>query len=533
MLQIKASTISYSETNAFTNVVTDYLAQVPTLESFYNVYPTVENIKNFIGEKKTQVIDRVTLVQELHKQYVGVENTEAVLKNIQLLADTNTYTVCTAHQPIIFGGPLYFIYKIAQTIKLCTVLKESIPENNFVPIYYMGSEDADMDEIGTCNIDGRPYAWKPLQAGACGRISTDTLHDMVNDIIAHLNLQQADGLVLQELLQNCYCTGKSLDYATLQLVHFLFGAHGLVTLIPDNAYFKKAFIEKMRDEILHQSAMPLVEKTSDRLAVNYKSQAFARPINLFYLGDGFRERIELEDNMYKVLNTPLQFTEAEILIELEKFSERFSPNVILRGVYQETILPNVAFIGGGGELAYWLQLKEVFAHHQTPYPPLVLRQSFLIMHKAEALLLKNLYISEVQIFNKETELHKAFVMQSADWQDLQTEHQLQAQLLESYKNKAERIMPQLLQSMKAYEARYNKMQLAIEKKFIAHSKRKQSDKIAAISKVKNILFPKGSLQERHSNFLPFYNTYSQEFIESVIANCKPFGNEFIVLQLDN
>ena len=93
-----------------------------------------------------------------------------------------------------------------------------------------------------------------------------------------------------------------------------------------------------------------------------------REINLFYLKDNQRERIVFEDNLYKVLNTEINWTKEDILNEVEKHPERFSPNVIMRPLYQEVILPNLCYIGGGGELAYWFQLKEFFRESRIPFP---------------------------------------------------------------------------------------------------------------------------------------------------------------------
>ncbi len=531
MLHTETHYISHQATQAFGKIITDYLSQSEELEPYYNLFPTIANIEKFISTKQAQPIDRNVLVQTLTEQYKNIDNKEASLTNIKLLQDANTFTICTAHQPIIFGGPLYFIYKIAHAIHLASSLQAQIPQYKFVPIFYMGSEDADMDEIGTCTIEGRPYHWEVTQGGASGRMPTASMHNILQDVLAHINANTANGETLTHILSMAYKNNATLDKATLQLVHSLFGKYGLVVLIPDNASLKKQFAAVMQQELIQRASEALVVKTSQSLAAHYKVQAHARPINLFYLVDGLRERIELVNNIYKVVNSNLQFTEPEILKELEMHPERFSPNVILRGVFQESILPNIAFIGGGGELAYWLQLKEVFEFNKVPMPPLLLRQSFLLQSQDHIAAMQQLQLNHEQLFNEINVLHKNFITSHAQWQDLQQEVALQQQLIENYKEKASNILPQLEKSMQAYEARYNKLQLAIEKKFIAHSKRKQADSIAQINKLKNALFPSGNLQERVDNFIPYYDMYGAEFIDSIIANCKPMGNEFGIMQL--
>jgi bacillithiol synthase len=531
MLETSSQFVAHSETNAFNNIVLDYVNQNNKLSDFYNLYPSIENIQKFINAKQLQNVDRITLVQVLQNQYQQIENKTKTTANIELLLQENTFTICTAHQPIIFGGPLYFIYKIAHAIHLANTLQKKLPTYNFVPVFYMGSEDADIEEIGTCNIEGKQYSWEPNQGGASGRISTDSLQKIVADVLAIINTQNVNGIALQTILENAYNKNLSLNKATLQLIHSLFGDYGLVILIPDNSKLKKLFVPIMQKEITERKSENIVQQTSKTLEANYKTQAHARQINLFYLGDGFRERIEYNNNLYRIANKDIQFTEEEIIIELKKYPEKFSPNVILRGVFQECILPNVAFIGGGGELAYWLQIKEVFAHYNIPFPPIVLRQSFLLKDAKDVKSMQYLNITDADIFKNIDAIHKKFILQSHDWQDLQAEKDLQIQLIDNYKIKAKLIMPQLSKSILAYEAKYKKLQEAIEKKFVAHSKRKQADSINAITKLKQKLSPNGNLQERMDNFIPYYNLHGSAFIDDIINNCTLFGEDFKILTL--
>ncbi len=524
--------LQHADTHAFGKIVTDYLANEKPIQAFYNVHPTIENISGYIATKAKQDIDRDALADALKLQYKQVANKELVSQNIEALRSANAYTICTAHQAIIFGGPLYFVYKIAHTIKLAQALQAKNPNHKFVPVFYIGSEDADIDEIGTCTIADKTYTWQPDAKGATGRMSMDSLQTIADDIIAHLDWSNDFGQEIKLFLQATYTQANTLGAATLQLVHWLFGKYGLVVLDPDNRAFKKIFAENIKTELVEQASAALVEATNKKLELHYKSQAFARPINLFYLGNNIRERIVLENDVYVVQNTDIQFSEEAIIKDVDEHPENYSPNVILRGVFQEKILPNVAFIGGGGELAYWLQLKEVFALHNVPMPPIVLRQSFLIASKQHLNKLSDLQLHWQQLFLHKDPLLKYYITNNSAWKSLEAERQLQAQLMKSYKEKANAILPQLVISMQAYEARYNKLQAAVEKKFIAHAKRKDKDNVEAITKVKEQLFPKGNLQERVDNFIPYYNAHGAEFIEAIINNTDDLGSTFNVLVSD-
>jgi uncharacterized protein YllA (UPF0747 family) len=155
----------------------------------------------------------------------------------------------------------------------------------------------------------------------------------------------------------------------------------LIVLIADKAAFKRQMIAVFEDDLFRQEPTRIVGATIERLSARYDIQANPRSINLFYLKDDLRGRIEKTGDVYKIHSSPLVFTEEQLRDELHRHPERFSPNVILRGLFQETILPNLAFIGGGGETAYWLELKDLFDHYKTPFPVLVLRNSFLLVQR--------------------------------------------------------------------------------------------------------------------------------------------------------
>ncbi len=376
-----ANRIPYRQTNYFSRIVLDYLDEPAKLEPFFAQLPTLEGIKKTVKERKNNPVNRKILVDELKKQYSGVGSNEAADAGIEALLSENSFTVTTAHQPNIFTGPLYFLYKILHTIKLAEQLTLSLPGNKFVPVYYMGCEDADLDELGHIYLNGEKLKWQTKQTGAVGRMQVDKELLRLVEIMEGQLLAEPLGKEVIALIKQSYKAGDTIQAATFRIVHALFGRYGLVVLIPDNASLKRQMIDVFKDDLLHQAPSTIVENTSKKLEELYKVQANPREINLFYLKDNIRERIEIRNERYEVLNTDISFSKDELLAELNENPERFSPNVILRGLFQETILPNIVFIGGGGELAYWLQLKELFNHYKVTYPVLLLRNSFLLLKK--------------------------------------------------------------------------------------------------------------------------------------------------------
>ncbi|MBV9962540.1 MAG: bacillithiol biosynthesis BshC, partial [Parafilimonas sp.] len=293
-METHCSHISYQQTGYFTKLVTDYLNNAPQLKQFYNFPPTLQGLQQSIEQRKN-FQHRKVLVETLQKQYEGLIVHEKVSANLLLLSNENTFTVTTAHQPNIFTGPLYVIYKIFHAIKLAEELKQQFPDQNFVPVYFMGSEDADLEELNNITINQRKYVWETKQTGAVGRMKVDkSLLQLINEIAGQISVQPY-GKKLIEIFRDSYKEKDLIQQSTLKLLNSLFGEYGLIVLIPDNVAFKKLFQPVLEKELTKQFSHKAVRETTKRLEKHYKVQASGREINLFYLIDDIRERIEVSD----------------------------------------------------------------------------------------------------------------------------------------------------------------------------------------------------------------------------------------------
>ena len=522
--------LSYSQTNSFSKIVSDYLRTSETIKPFYSWSPTIDGVKEAISGKTQQPVNRALLVEVLKQQYQSVTSTDAVKNNINALAAATTFTVCTAHQPNLFTGPLYFVYKVLHTIRLAAYLKEQLPQYHFVPVYYMGSEDADFAELNHTYVDGKKIEWNKEQKGAVGRMMVDqTLLQLINELEGQLSTEP-NGSEVVDLLRRAYSEGKTIQAATFELVNELYGQWGLVVLIPDNASLKSQMIKVFEDDLFNNTSSEIVERTSEALSQHYPVQANPREINLFYLKDHTRERIVEKDGNFVVLNTDISFTGEEIKKELEQHPERFSPNVILRGLFQETILPNLVFIGGGGEMAYWLQLKELFDHYKVVYPILVLRNSFLLIEDKWNQKIKKLELTIADLFRDENELMRLIVEKnSANDVALNGNFEKAEAFYEQIRLQAEAIDKTLSQYVSSIKTRSLKDLEELEKKMLRAEKRKFEEQQRQIQKIKEVLFPNDGLQERVENFSWFYAKWGRTFIEELLKNSLAFEQEFTVL----
>jgi uncharacterized protein YllA (UPF0747 family) len=218
------------------------------------------------------------------------------------------------------------------------------------------------------------------------------------------------------------------------------------------------------------------------------------------------------------------------LSELSEHPERFSPNVILRGLYQETILPNIAFIGGGGELAYWLELKELFAHYKTPFPVLVLRNSFLVAEKKWQEKISKLGFTVDDFFLPEEELiNRLVARESKNEVRLNGNFTEAEQLYEMLKKQAAAVDTSLVKHVEALKSQSLHRLQELEKKMLRAEKRKFADQHRQIHTIKENLFPANGLQERHENVLHYYAKWGKGFIQKLYEQSLNLEQEFVVL----
>ena len=526
---MQAKYISYQQTHAFSSVVLDYIDGKDNLESFYKYSPTIEGFKKAIEDRKYSG-DRSLLVRSLQKQYLHLQSSALVKENINLLADDRTFTITTGHQLNIFTGPLYFIYKIVTAIKLAADLKKSFPDYNFVPVYWMATEDHDFEEINHVKVEDKLLTWKKNAAGATGRLNTSDITDALAAYKGYLGISE-NGTEFSKAIEKAYTSNKTLADATRELVDTLFGKKGLVCIDADDAALKTPFSDIMYQDITAGNSFTQINASSAALeSKGYKPQVNPREINFFYMDDQLRERIVEEDNLYKVLHTDISFTREALKHEIDTHPERFSPNVVMRPVYQELILPNLAYIGGGAEVTYWLQLKANFDYYKVFYPVLILRNSALVIDDRSARKMQILDISPITLFNSDEQLKNQWIKAHVgDSLCLDDEQRAIRAIFDQIKLNSYKIDKTLSMSAEGAKTKALKLVTNLEKKLLRAEKRKHTTSLQQIDALKNKLFPSGVLQERVLNIAPMYVLYGDDFIESLLSAFKPLDYKFTVL----
>jgi bacillithiol biosynthesis cysteine-adding enzyme BshC len=387
----------------------------------------------------------------------------------------------------------------------------------------MASEDHDYDEIKYFRLQGKKYVWETKQTGAIGRFNPKELDSLLKEIPGDISL-----------FREAYTKHATLSDAVRYYADKLFGAEGLVVVDGDSRALKNLFNEVIKDDLYQHTSKKLVDQTNASLEkVGYKPQVFSRDINLFYLDEGVRGRLEKVKDRFVVVDTDHTITASQIDELIAQEPEKFSPNVVLRPLYQETILPNLAYVGGPAEVVYWLQLKDVFTHFRTPFPILMPRNFSLVMDAPTVRKFEKTGLELVDFFQEKSHLFNYFAAKFSNHKiKLNGEKEGIENYFQTIREQAETLDKTLGPLVGAEKQRAVKSLEKIEQKLLRAEKRFQSDKLKQIEAIKDALFPNGSLQERTDNFLNFY-LQDKQFIRKLIDNFDPFDFKLHVLQYND
>ncbi|MFK7787097.1 MAG: bacillithiol biosynthesis cysteine-adding enzyme BshC [Crocinitomicaceae bacterium] len=466
---------------------------------------------------------RDALVQALENQYKGITENRP---NFERLVAPNAFTVTTGHQLTLLAGPMYFVVKILEVIKLAKELSEKHQDYDVIPVFWMASEDHDFEEIQSANVFNRPMSVDYEERGPVGRFSADKLDEFKTQILEFFGEDKRSEI---EPLIHAY-SGSNLADATRNLVHHLFGKYGLVIIDGDDPNLKAQYTSIISDELKFGKSEEAVLKTNESLTEDgFKIQVHVRPINLFYIEDGFRERIIRTDKGFEAGDK--SWSESELLELVEKDPTHFSPNALLRPVYQEKVLPNLAYVGGAGEISYWLQLKGVFDVYKIVYPIIQVRNSVLWIDKTTIKKMDKINLDWKDVFQDADVLKKEYVkLNSGDDLDFTKLDEMTATLIQEIEDRALSVDPNMKQLAEVEGKRLMKQLEGLKAKLIKTSKGKHDQAMKSIDSIKDRLFPNGGLQERSANFLTFCaDGVIQSRIETLYDALDPFSKNLIVL----
>ncbi|WP_341904976.1 bacillithiol biosynthesis cysteine-adding enzyme BshC [Fluviicola taffensis] len=469
---------------------------------------------------------RQNLVQVWNRQ-IGSYASKSQLENLKSLESENTFTITTGHQLTLFAGPLYLIYKVLHVVRLAEDFNQSQKDFKAVPVFWMASEDHDFDEVKSTHLFNQKLTWESAQTGPVGRFKMDDFQEVLSSFKSFFEGKETE---INELI----AISEKADYASYQqeFISKLFSEFGVLVLQPDNRDLKREFVPVVLREISSDLANHAVQNTNKLIeSAGYKPQAHARDCNLFYLKAGERLRIEPVANGLAVDGQVYSIEELSRLVQEEP--ENFSPNVILRPVYQETILPNLVYVGGGGEMAYWIQLKGVFEVHHTLFPLIQQRVSVQLVDGALKKRMDKLNWSGERYFESKDDLKKLFLKENdGDDLDLSTLYSEFETLRTTMIEKAKSIEATLESFAEAESVRMKKQLESFEQRLVKQLKQRHEQVLQSIDFISERIIPENTLQERHFHWLQFAPSGAyQELLNQIHQEIDPFEAELIVVDL--
>jgi bacillithiol synthase len=526
------ATIAPEQSGAFSSLFLRYIKQDSILKPLFQYEMSNKGILEFAHEQTYAHLDRKALVNELLLQnqktvYFSGEQK----KNIEALVHDNTYTITTGHQLCLFTGPLYFIYKIITVINQAEALNQLQKDKTFVPVYWMATEDHDFDEINHLHIGNQTIRWKRESAGAVGNLDMQGIDLVIAELKKLLGVSSVAKQWIAAI-ESCYLGAPDLATATRQLVNFLFAEYGVIVIDANTVFFKSQFKSVLEQDVFENKTATAYTATQSYFKNNdLEAQVLVRDINCFYLDKNIRARIEKQGDVFKVVDTDLQFTNNEMQTLFQNELHKISPNVILRPLYQQTILPNAAYIGGPSENDYWLQLIAIFKQYKVAFPVLLPRQFALLADEKSLQTLASLNLNIQDILVKDDELPKVYLAKSGKAFSLIQESKA---LMDNYN--------QVVQKMKAVDitldassrAEMKRLENGLEKltkKANRAIKRKEEVVIKRLLKIKNFVMPAGSLQERHDNIMTHDMGEIHEAIRGLKLHLNSLAGEINIIQL--
>jgi bacillithiol biosynthesis cysteine-adding enzyme BshC len=401
-MPFQSTSIPFRQTGKFSALFSDYTENQNRLRSFHSGFPEKEHFLTHIQERmqRFSASSRKLLHGILRRQTQAIPCHEAQETSLQKLASSKGFTVSCGHQLCIGGGPQYLLFKILSTIRLAEELESLFPELRFVPVFWMAGEDHDIEEIQQLQFFGKKYRIEVQGSGPCGRISTTGIAGQLQSIPD-----------FPEPVISAYQTSKNLAEASRKWLNHYFGDKGLLILDADEAELKSSFLPEMLAELESPDLADKIRNQSSRLdALGYGIQLHCRDLNLFYMEDGLRVRLEKNGHSIRSTDGRFEWNLPDALAYFSVHPEKLSPNACLRPLYSQKILPEVAFIGGPAEIAYWLQLKTAFELHGIVFPLLVPRFSALLLPRSRCERLEKLGLRPEELFLDSSQLRKKIAL---------------------------------------------------------------------------------------------------------------------------
>ena len=503
--------VPHTESGVPSKVMKDLIAGSTFVESIANSpYDWKAFAKQALLQQAYSQETRRVVLQALERQNPEPSSSEQA----SLDAFRNgALTITTGHQLMVCGGSVFFEAKVLGAVALAQAASKKLGKD-VVPVFWMASEDHDFEEIASFRIGEYQFTWEqPNAKGPVGYLTTHDLADQLSSWLEQVPLNDAQKKLLEPRLQ-AYRHGKNLAEATRQWVRQWAEGLGLLVLDGQDMALKGQAAPLWTAEMDGQYSKLIQAQTDALVAQGYKAQVFPREINLFDLRDGDRQRFEQPDP------------------ECPYFC--VSPNALMRPLYQEWLLPNLAYVGGGGELAYWLQLGSAFENLGRPMPLLYLRNSILIQHHRLSKDIQKLDLSVTDLLSLNgEEIKRKFLGKDTV---LQAEGKaLRAPLMEAiekWNSALTESYPELKQHAEALKVKMEKLAQRTAETRYRTQKRRHEELMGSIDRAIEAIYPNGTFWERRASYADLVGILGQDPRDALVEKMSTIKAGTLVIKPD-
>ncbi len=540
--------INFSDIPKHQNLFLDYLYEFDNVKNFYKhnfrskeTYPQL--FKNITEAKSKKAFQISPIIKNQYKDFPQISL--KTLRNIELIDNPKTIAVVTGQQLGIFGGPLYTIYKIITAIRLSNQMNERYDDYKFIPVFWLEGDDHDFNEVRAINIFDTEN--KVVTIGYKEEIDDDDAKQSVGNLILdesiNDSLNQLESLLresdfksgLFSKLKSIYKPGKSFKESFKELLIWLFDELGLIVFDPQDAevknILKPIFKKEVTDFVIHTQKLI---QTSAELEELYHAQVKVKPVNLFYHTDDGRYSIEPVEEIYKLKRKRKQFTREEILNEIEIAPQRFSPNVLLRPICQDYLLPTGFYIAGPSEISYFAQVMPLYDFYEIVFPIVYPRSSVTVLEKNVNAALDKYDITLNDVFLGLSELKEKVISGLSEnniertFEEVLNDVEL---LFDKIKENLFAVDKTLVDSSERYKEKIISTFNELKSKSVKAQETKYETTVRQLTRISNLLYPLENLQEREINFTYFYNKYGKEFISKIYddISVSEFEHQVIII----
>jgi len=538
---VKIKSHSFSDL-PFSKLFKDYIQQKSELTDFFETPPfNFQDLKNR-AENISFPSDRIKVSDALKEFNNQFEPSETTLLNIEKLRDPSTLAVVTGQQMVLYGGPVYTVLKTLTAIQLAKKYEKEL-NRPVVPIFWLADEDHDVEEISQFGLMNRD---EMIECSASfeepgkrvSQYSLKEVHQQLRTCVKNGLIDTDFSKKLWDILDSSYNEKHSVVKAFGLLMRKLFGKHGLI-LAGSNDEILKSISKSALTKCVSRAediADRLRENTKTLEKLGYRGQVHLNNSNLFYISDnGQRVKIQYDGEIWFIDNSETRWSPNELIRDINENPNRFSPNVFLRPILQDRIIPTLSYVAGPGEIAYYAQMSGIYDYFDQTMPQIVPRFSVTLIESSVERIMEKLPF-ELDDYNKRIEDLESEYINQTDQPDLEKIFGDWKQRINTITEEKKGIIGEIDPTLKNTAGKASSTYFSeldkLKGKLYKSLKQQEKTQLERILKIQLNLFPNGNLQEREIAFIYYLNKYGTELFDDILKsleNQEPDSHKLIYL----